>query len=305
MKKFVCQFLIGCGLLAAAATAQEPTYLPPPSPDPSPMATDVAARATQKPVHLKKVILVGDSTTQVGSGWGGAFCAHHLISFVSCINLALGGRSTLSYRAEGTWNVALSEMKTPGYEKIYVLIQFGHNDQPGKPGRSTDLYREFPANLARFVTEARAAGAIPVLLTPLTRRSFKDGSVQDALHAWADATRKVAHDMNVPLVDLHAVSLAAIQKMGPVAELEMAEMAPPPAVLAAAKTGTTIDVPPPAASTAPAAPNSTEVEDTPQAKPLIVFDYTHLGDKGADYFSAMVARELARVVPDLRQQIYP
>ena len=35
--------------------------------------------------------------------------------------------------------IALSEMRTSGYQNIWVLIQFGHNDQPGKPGRSTDL----------------------------------------------------------------------------------------------------------------------------------------------------------------------
>ena len=53
----------------------------------------------------------------------------------------------------------------------YVLIQFGHNDQPGKAERTTDLATEFPANLARYVDEVRAAGAMPVLVTPLTRRS--------------------------------------------------------------------------------------------------------------------------------------
>jgi lysophospholipase L1-like esterase len=57
----------------------------------------------------------------------------------------------------------------------HVLIQFGHNDQPGKPGRSTDLASEYPANLKRYVDEVRAAGGQPVLVTPLTRRSFRDG----------------------------------------------------------------------------------------------------------------------------------
>ena len=54
-----------------------------------------------------------------------------------------------------------------------LLIQFGHNDQPGKPGRSTDLATEFPANLARYVSYLRAAGA-----TPLSDREL------ESLEAW-------------------------------------------------------------------------------------------------------------------------
>ncbi|NWN22949.1 lysophospholipase, partial [Escherichia coli] len=102
-----------------------------------------------------KIILVGDSTTQVLSGWGGSFCAYHVTSFAACVNLARGGRSTYSYRAEGSWDLALAEMNARGFAKTWVLIQFGHNDQPGKPGRSTDLATEFPANLRLYVQEAR------------------------------------------------------------------------------------------------------------------------------------------------------
>ena len=93
-------------------------------------------------------------------------------------------------------------MRTPGFVNTWVLIQFGHNDQPGKPGRSTDLATEFPANLRRYVKEARAAGAKPVLITPLTRRMFKNGELRDDLGPWADAAARVAAELDVPLVDL-------------------------------------------------------------------------------------------------------
>jgi lysophospholipase L1-like esterase len=108
---------------------------------------------------------VGDSTTAVIGGWGPIFCADHVTSFVACLNLARGGRSSSSYRAEGSWDIALGEMAAPGYAE---LIQFGHNDQPGKPGCSTDLATEFPVNMRRYVEETRARGAVPILLTPLT-----------------------------------------------------------------------------------------------------------------------------------------
>ena len=311
--------LAALGLVAMPVLAQEPTVMAAPQPaDPPPAVTDVAQRAAIKKIHVKKIVLVGDSTIQVGSGWGPGFCTYHVTSFTTCTNLARGGRSSFTYRAEGSWDIALSEMKTQGYDKIYVLIQFGHNDQPGKPGRTTDLYKEFPANLAGYVSDARAAGAVPVLVTPLTRRSFKDGSLQDDLEPWSAAVRKVAHDMNVPLVDLHAVSVAAVQKMGAKAAAELAQTAPTPEVLAAAAKGTTIapvrqdgPVTPPVtptatpAATSTATSTATEVVETPQARRVVSFDYTHVGDKGAAVFAALVAGELARAVPDLRKDLIP
>ena len=103
------------------------------------------------PIRASKIILVGDSTVAVQGGWGSSFCAEHVTSFVACVNLARGGRSTSSYIAEGSWELALAEARTPGFVSTWILIQFGHNDQPGKPGRSTDLATEFPVNLRRYV----------------------------------------------------------------------------------------------------------------------------------------------------------
>ncbi|MDQ0248075.1 lysophospholipase L1-like esterase [Sphingomonas kyeonggiensis] len=255
------------------------------------------------PIKASKIILVGDSTTQVLSGWGGSFCATHVTSFAACVNLARGGRSTYSYRAEGSWDLALAEMKTPGFVKTYVLIQFGHNDQPGKPGRSTDLTTEFPANLKRYVEETRAAGAEPILLTPLTRRQFKAGKLDRDLDAWAAAIRKVAAEMNVPLVDLNKRSADAVEALGPSMANRFAQVAPAREVSAAALTGTTI-ANPAAAAAAPSAPqNNAAVEPLGDAK--LAFDYTHLGPVGADFFSKMVADELAVAVPKMRPLLVP
>lgn len=182
-----------------------------------------AAPAAAASLAASKIVLVGDSTTAVQGGWGPSFCAQHVTSFLSCLNLARGGRSTSNYRAEGSWEIALHELRSGGYRQVYVLIQFGHNDQPGKPGRSTDLATEFPANLRRYVAEARAAGAIPVLVTPLTRRQFARGQLLDDLAPWAEATRKLAQELQVPLIDLHARSRALVQGMGPVLAMRLAQ----------------------------------------------------------------------------------
>lgn len=274
----------------------------------APMA--VHAQAAEPPpakFRAVKVVLIGDSTTAVQGGWGPSFCGWHVTSFAACINLARGGRSSGNYRTEGSWALAMDEIKSGGFIDTYVLIQFGHNDQPGKPGRSTDLATEFPANMKRYVEEVRAAGGKPVLVTPLTRRQFKDGKLQDDLGPWADAVRKVAAETNTPVVDLHARSQAAVQAMGPVEAMKFAQRPPPSEVIeAAAKTGTTIAANPPAttgAVPASAPQNNAAVEPMGQAK--LSFDYTHLGVVGADYFSTIVTDELSKAVPALRRYLIP
>lgn len=274
-----------------------------------------AAQAAQAPappvqrIRPSKIVLVGDSTTAVIGGWGPSFCAYHVTSNAACVNLGRGGRSSGSYRAEESWDVALGEMRTPGYSDIWVLIQFGHNDQPGKPGRSTDLATQFPANLRRYVAEAKAAGARPVLLTPLIRRQFKDGALINDLEPWAQTVRAVAKETGVPLVDLNARSAEAVQALGPALSTRFAQVAPSPEVAAAALTGTTIPgstgVPAAAATAAApaAAQDNAAVEPLGQAR--LAFDYTHLGRAGADFFAAMVAQELAKNVPQMRKLLVP
>lgn len=267
-----------------------------------------ATAATPDPPVVKikpsKIILVGDSTTQVNSGWGGSFCATRVTAFAACVNLGRGGRSTKSYRAEGSWDLALDEMKTPGYVHVYVLIQFGHNDQPGKPGRSTDLATEFPANLKRYVADVRAAGAIPILLTPLTRRYFRNGQITRDLDPWADAVRKVAKELNVPLVDLNARSAAIIQAMGPVMAGHYSLGLPDAAMLDSALGGNSGEKPP-APPAAPVTPPA-----IPSGLPRVGvrgdgFDYTHVNREGADLFAGVVANELALVLPEMRPILIP
>ena len=85
-----------------------------------------------------------------------------------CINTAANGRSSKSFIDEGRWRDALA------LRGDYYLIQFGHNDEPGKgPDRETDPGTTYTANMSRYVDEARAIGATPVLVTSLTRRAVQ------------------------------------------------------------------------------------------------------------------------------------
>jgi lysophospholipase L1-like esterase len=256
------------------------------------------------PFKATKIILVGDSTTAVRSGWGGAFCATRVTSNVACVNLGRGGRSTKTYRAEGSWTLALGEMKAGGFEQTYVLIQFGHNDAYGRAERLTDLATTFPANLKRYVEDVRAAGATPVLVTPLSRRQFKDGRLVDDLVPWAQAVRAVAAETGTPLVDLNARSAEAAQALGPLKAADWAE-GPPSAELAKAiARGTTVGVkfyepPIPGAAAVPMDPPG-QAPVTPSK-----FDYTHLGVEGAAACSRIVAEELVKAVPTLARNLTP
>jgi lysophospholipase L1-like esterase len=232
-----------------------------------------AAEPARAPI---RVILVGDSTMATKSGYGDALCARFRPE-VSCVNLARGGRSTSSFRAEGRWDEVQRMLKDGGaWRATYVLVQFGHNDQPGKPGRSTDFVTEFPANMARYAAETRALGGVPVLVTPLTRRSFKGQYLHNDLAPWADATRKAAEREHAVLLDLNADSHAAVQAMGQI-EADTLAMAPPPAV-----------------APGPTDPNKIE----PAGAARSAFDRTHLGAKGSALFAAMVEREMVRALPE-------
>ena len=271
--------IAACALLASGAQAEE------------------RERTDAPPLEPYKIILVGDSTMAPHSGWGGAFCAHHVKSSVACLNAGRGGRSTRSYRQEGSWDIALAEAKVPGYRGTWVLIQFAHNDQSSKSERWTDETTEFPANLRRFVEEVRAAGATPVLVTPLTRREFREGKLHNTLASWSDQIRGVAKAMDVPLVDLNALSAAQAQEMGAEMATKLAQVPPTPEELAAARAGTTLRA-------RPAPPPPPPIEgDGARGQVTQKFDYTHLGDVGAEVTAKLVAQALARAAPGLGSQL--
>lgn len=160
--------------------------------------------------HKIKIVLVGDSTVNDQGGWGYGF-KQFVTPEVEVVNTAANGRSSKSFRDEGRWTNALA------LKGDYYLIQFGHNDEPGKgPERETDPAMTYPQNIAKYVDEARAIGAKPVLVTSLTRRAFEaNGKLKPNLVPYVEAMKKVATEEKVPLIDLHASSVALCEKIGP------------------------------------------------------------------------------------------
>jgi len=216
----------------------------------------------RKPGTVVRVELIGDSTQTDHAGYGRGFCAN-LTGKVDCVNMAHGGASTRTYRELGLWDRALET------KPDFMVIQFGHNDQvTGKEpvGRQVAL-PQYAENLKRFVTEARAAGITPVLVTPLSRRNFdSDGKVRADLAEYCEAMRGVAQEMKVPLIDLQGESIAYLDKIG---EVE----------------GTRLGI----------TKKDTDGKTIP--------DKTHLNWQGSYIFGRMVAVDLGKAAPRMKKYV--
>lgn len=173
------------------------------------LASIASPSAQSQPARPLRIVLVGDSTVTDDSGWGAGF-RQLALEKVEVVNLAANGRSSKSFIDEGRWKDALARRGD------YYLIQFGHNDEPGKgPERETDPETTFRANIVRYVEEARANGATPVLVTSLVRRIYnEDGTIKTTQMPYVAAVRAVAREKNVPLVDLHAISKSDAEQAG-------------------------------------------------------------------------------------------
>ena len=205
-----------------------------------------------------RIALAGDSTMTDKSGYGIGLKAL-LDDSAAFYNGARGGRSSKSFANEGHWQELLRHRPT------HILIQFGHNDVKGKGAdRETDL-PTFRAFLERYVDEARAAGAMPILVTPLTRRYFRaDAKIHSDLNDYAEQTRAVAAEKGVKLVDLHNKSIELLETLGPSAAIAISPL-----------------------------------------KVDFTIDKTHLNAQGSALIGALVAHELHAFVPQFAQAGLP
>ncbi len=133
-------------------------------------------------------------------------------SSVSVKNHAVNGRSSKSFIDEGRWNIVLDSLNAGDF----VFIQFGHNDEKEYDStRYTTPFGTYASNLKKFVLETREKGAIPVLFTPIARRKFgENGQLVDTHGDYPDATRKIASENNVPLIDLAKITEEWINGLG-------------------------------------------------------------------------------------------
>lgn len=161
--------------------------------------------------------LIGDSTVCTYSstyaprtGWGQVLPSY-VKSTLAISNKALSGRSSKSFYDEGAWAPIYSALKTGDY----VFIQFGHNDEKTADAtRYTDPYTTYQQYLSIYIANAKAKGAIPILVTPVERNNWSNGAVKASHGNYPAAMRQLASAKGVALIDLTASSTAKYTSLG-------------------------------------------------------------------------------------------
>jgi lysophospholipase L1-like esterase len=156
--------------------------------------------------------LAGDSTVvdQYYEPWAawGQMLPRFFLPGIVIANHAESGETTRSFVGEKRLAKIMTTMK-PG---DYLFLQFAHNDM--KPGAvSLEDYKNLVTD---YIAQTRAKGATPVLVTAMNRRTFDDaGKITNSLSGYPDATREVAAQQKVALIDLNAMSKTLFEAMGP------------------------------------------------------------------------------------------
>jgi lysophospholipase L1-like esterase len=164
---------------------------------------------------LPAIYLLGDSTvcdqpSEPYSSWG-QMLPRFFKPDVVVANNAESGESLRSSLGARRLDKVASLLK-PG---DYLLIQYGHNDEKEK-GEGVGAFTTYKADLKKFVEQARAHGAIPVLITSVQRRTFdQQGKITNSHGDYPEAVRQVAREEKVALIDLHEMSTRFYEALGP------------------------------------------------------------------------------------------
>lgn len=178
--------------------------------------------------------VTGDSTANNADhrGWGDPLAGYFDPAKINVVNRARAGRSSRTFFTEGLWERVRAELR-PG---DYVLIEFGHNDggTPGKPpdrgslpglGEETveitkpdgshEAVHTFGWYNRKFIEDAKAAGAHPILLSPTVRNIWTGASVERAMGHFGEWSAAIAKEEGIPFLD-HANAIADVyEKFGP------------------------------------------------------------------------------------------
>lgn len=167
---------------------------------------------TVAPIHEPTVYLAGDSTVvdqdiEPWAAWG-QMLPRFFKPGVVIANHAESGETIKSFVSEGRFAKIFSLIR-PG---DYLFLQFGHNDQKPNAVSLTDYKRL----LTEYVALTRKAGATPVLVTNMNRRTFdSSGHITNSLAGYPDAVREIAAGQKAALIDLNAMSKTIFETLGP------------------------------------------------------------------------------------------
>jgi lysophospholipase L1-like esterase len=217
--------------LSGFALAQDAS----PTPQPSKPARDPA-----NPI-LPTLFLIGDSTVRNGQGdgankqwgWGEPLVAFFDTTKINVVNRALGGRSSRTYLTGGQWDSVLAKLKRGDF----VIMQFGHNDSSAinddSRARGTikgvgeetqeieniltkkhEVVHSYGWYLRKFIADAKAKGATPIVCSLIPRKIWKDGKVVRNSSDYAGWAAEVARSENVPFVDLNEIIARQYDELG-------------------------------------------------------------------------------------------
>ncbi|MGG9963113.1 rhamnogalacturonan acetylesterase [Ferruginibacter sp. SUN106] len=198
----------------------------------------VLKRADKKPT----LFFVGDSTVKNGKGdgsgnmwgWGDLMAPLFDTTKIKLENDALGGTSSRTFFTKGLWDKVVAKIQ----KGDYVIMQFGHNDSSplddtarargtikGVGDSAREIYNPITKQqevvhtygwyLAKFVTDAKAKGAIVFICSPIPRNDWKDGKVVryngTGYGLWAKQT---AASTGAFFIDLNSITADTYDAMG-------------------------------------------------------------------------------------------
>jgi lysophospholipase L1-like esterase len=171
------------------------------------------------------VYVIGDSTASVypserypRMGWGQPFGELFAPACAVVKDMAISGRSSKSFYDEGAWTPVRDALASGDY----VLIQFGHNDEKSEdPRRYTDPQSTYKQYLTSYITDTRQKGAVPLLLTPISRNQWNGGVLADTHKQYPPAMRELAGALRVELIDLTSLSQQYFERIGQAASTEL------------------------------------------------------------------------------------
>jgi lysophospholipase L1-like esterase/mannose-6-phosphate isomerase-like protein (cupin superfamily) len=166
----------------------------------------------------RRVFIASDSTAaEYGperaprNGWGQQLQGFLDPAYFEVRNHAIGGRSSRSFIEEGRLEPIAKDLR----KGDILLVQFGHNDAKVEdPSRYNEPAQAYPQWLMRYVSVARERGAVPILLTPVSRRVWDFGSLLDTHARYTQAVRELATRERIALLDLNASSTDWLRALG-------------------------------------------------------------------------------------------
>ncbi|MCG2615876.1 rhamnogalacturonan acetylesterase [Terrimonas sp. NA20] len=196
-----------------------------------------AMLTNDKPVFY----IIGDSTVRNGDGsgknqqwgWGSFIAGYFDTTKLSVSNQAIGGRSSRTFITEGRWERITAVLK----KGDYVIMQFGHNDAgplddtarargtiQGIGEESKDIYNPITRKdetvhtygwyMRKYIHEAKAKGAIPIVCSPVPRDNWKEGKVSRSTDGYAKWAKEVAKEEQCLFIDLNDIIATEYELLG-------------------------------------------------------------------------------------------